>query len=185
MLTRDSLLRTPRRAQRHLSPRHALVPATPTGWDRCAAGVPARSLRLRGTPGKLAALNINCIGEFQYTGGWTDRAFGGTLSTSSGCHKGGASAVVLCDGSVEKMDADLQAVCGSPTPPPANHTWPTRPFYVLDPAKYTHMLGDDAQWAERTVPYIDVPDTDVLEAFYYRWRGKHDTVRTRATRVIC
>ena len=77
-------------------------------WDRCAAGVSASSLRLRGPPNLVAALNINCIGAFQYQGGWTDAAFGGTLSTGAGtgaCHEGGASAVVLCDGTAETLSS--------------------------------------------------------------------------------
>ena len=72
-------------------------------WDRCAAGVDGyRSLRLRrdgkggGGAAVSAALNANCIGKYSYAGGWSDATLGGVVSTSSGCHNGGLSAIVLC-----------------------------------------------------------------------------------------
>jgi hypothetical protein len=146
-------------------------------FDRCAHPGDVRSMRLRGKPA-TAAINSNCIGKYQYAGGWTDSAFGGTLSTEGGCHAGGAGGVVLCGaGTAQQMDDDLNVICGHPTPPPANHTWPTRPFHVLDPAQYAHLLQDDAAWAARSVPYVDVPDDEMMRAFYYRWRVLRKHVR--------
>jgi hypothetical protein len=73
-------------------------------WDRCAwqqqtgrrDGFP--SMRLRG-PGKIA-VNGNCIGRYAYAGGWSDATLGGVFSAADGCHNGGASAVILCSGTI-------------------------------------------------------------------------------------
>lgn len=44
-------------------------------------------------------------------------------------------------------------------------------FHVIDPSKYADQLGTDYLWAIQNVPFVDVPDHDVLTAYYYRWRS--------------
>jgi hypothetical protein len=69
-------------------------------WDKCAhMDAPSYpSMRLRG-PGRIAVQG-NCVGKFSYAGGWSDASLGGVFSEADGCHNGGASAVVLCSGTM-------------------------------------------------------------------------------------
>ena len=166
-------------------------------WSRCAHDKPKspghNSYVLRGPANAQvkAALNANCIGSFAYSGGWQDASMGGVISiengsTSSACHEGGASALVLCSGSVDGMNDDLQHICGAPPlvpPPPPSAD--AGAFYVLDPAAVAKTaLGTDYEWAKANVPFIDVGGSstsstsssfgaltaDIVTAFYYRWR---------------
>ena len=82
-------------------------------WDRCAAGLDdARSFRLRvptsngttKTAPVRAAVNINCVGQYRYAGGWSDASVGGVFSSDGdGCYDGGASAIVLCSATIPGM----------------------------------------------------------------------------------
>lgn len=42
-------------------------------------------------------------------------------------------------------------------------------FQVLDPKSFHKLLGDDFQWAARTVPFFETEDQDITTAYYYRW----------------
>eukprot|EP00937_MAST-01D_sp_MAST-1D-sp2_P007048 g7048.t1 len=155
-------------------------------WDRCAAGMDARSMRLRADSDAAAAININCVGKYTYAGGWSDASLGGVITTASGCHDGGASAVVLCTGTAYGMQDDLGEVCGAAPAPPNTPIAPL-PFSVLDPAAFAPRFGRDARgaadfaWARLNVLFVDMGAAplasalgdamgDVLQTYYYRWR---------------
>ena len=148
-------------------------------WDRCAeegtTGFP--SMRLRG-PGKVA-IQGNCAGKFAYAGGWSDASTGGVFSEADGCHEGGASMVILCSGTIQGIQDDLDEVCGSPLPAPPMASDRT-PFTLLDPTKFRAQLGADFEWAQGAIPFIDVEEAeaeaegaagDLLATYYYRWRA--------------
>ena len=51
-------------------------------------------------------------------------------------------------------------------------------FVAIDPSAHAARLGDDYEWAVRSVPFAELAaDDDVVAAFYYRWRvlRKHVT----------
>ena len=51
-------------------------------------------------------------------------------------------------------------------------------FVAIDPSVHAARLGDDYEWAVRSVPFVELAaDDDVVAAFYYRWRvlRKHVT----------
>ena len=44
-------------------------------------------------------------------------------------------------------------------------------FVAIDPSAHAARLGDDYEWAVRSVPFVELAaDDDVVAAFYYRWR---------------
>ena len=145
-------------------------------WDRCAekGTVGFRSMRLRG-PGKIA-IQGNCAGQYAYAGGWSDATTGGVFSEADGCHEGGASMVILCSGTIQGIQDDLDEVCGSPLPAPPMESNPA-PFTLLDPTKFRGYLGEDFEWAKGAIPFVDVEadGTSVVDAllatYYYRWRS--------------
>eukprot|EP01079_Euglenida_sp_SAG-EU17-18_P008798 gene8798-7983_t len=130
------------------------------------------SMKLRGNPSALVAVNGNCVGKFAYLGGWSGRDLGGVVRPSDGCHRGVGSAMVSCTGTVDGMQDDLLEVCGHPLPaPPVPATSPV--FAVLSPGDYKAPLGTDFQWAQQQIPFLDLdPATDpggaIMATYYYR-----------------
>ena len=43
-------------------------------------------------------------------------------------------------------------------------------FYLLDPAAFQRQLGDDFAWAVDTCPFFECSDSDLTEAYFFRWR---------------
>ena len=164
-------------------------------WDHCAwmqkdkankGSFP--SMKLRG-PSKVA-VNGNCIGKYGYAGGWSDAALGGVFSEADGCHEGGASAVILCGGTIKGIQDDLEEICGTPLAPPSWPSTGTGEFQLLDPEKFASYLGADLEWAKQQVPFIDVEfaeeaDTmDLLTTYYYRWRSYKKHIKWTADGYI-
>jgi hypothetical protein len=138
-------------------------------WDHCASNPKGGIRAYRFLGSGTVAINENCVGVYGYSGGWSDPSIGGTFSKESGCISKTGSAIILCSGSIPKLQDDLDEVCGHPIAPPPDYD-SHRPFYVLNASDYKSHLGKDLTWASKNTPFIDLPMDDILTSFYYRWR---------------
>jgi hypothetical protein len=53
--------------------------------------------------------------------------------------------MVLCSGTIDDSQDDLQEICGHPLKPP-NTPLSNATFQVLDPENWRQQLGDDFEW---------------------------------------
>jgi hypothetical protein len=52
-------------------------------------------------------------------------------------------------------------------------------FYVLKPASFQPLiekLGLNYTWAVNEVPFFDINDPDLVEAYYFRWKSYSDHI---------
>jgi hypothetical protein len=75
------------------------------------------------------------------------------------------------------MQSDLERVCGISPPQPPPKTNSSGKFYVLNASGYRALLREDWSWAVESFPFVDLPDDDIMTAYYYRVRSyrKHIT----------
>ena len=41
---------------------------------------------------------------------------------------------------------------------------------LLDPARFKPLLQQDYDWAEHNIPFFASSDSELTEAYYFRWR---------------
>jgi hypothetical protein len=51
---------------------------------------------------------------------------------------------------------------------PANP--PNQNDEVLSPDRFAALLGDDADWLRKNIPFFECPDTKLQQIYYFRWR---------------
>ena len=77
---------------------------------------------------------------------------------------------MLCDGSIPKMQDDLDEICGHPLPSPPE-SQPVTPLQLLNATDFADHLGEDLQWATHEIPFLELDaDPALTVAYYYRWR---------------
>jgi hypothetical protein len=99
--------------------------------------------------------------------------------------------MVLCSGKIPALQDDLDEICGDPLPAPPDNQ-PATPLFLLNFSDYASYLGDDMEWAQKEIPFIDMHtattaaanigaggegaggaggvDAALLTTYYYRWR---------------
>ena len=58
------------------------------------------------------------------------------------------------------------------------------PYYLLDPAAFSAVLGDDQEWALSNIPLFEAANATLQQVYYFRWRSFkshiHPTTPARA-----